>query len=165
MGDEWTTDVPAALAHSTGALEFKNAETGYGQWLSFGDINLSAGTPWANAEGATISFWFKPDVLTSDMRMFQAYDSDTAAGYMPAGLHFNSVTVGEEPDQTVEWGVQSWGGNPWKTIVPTGAIESGQWYHLAITYKDNVSTTYLNGQKTGTALNRYFDYYPDDGHA
>ena len=155
IGDEWTTDTPAALTHSTGALEFKSD---YYQWVNFGDINLSAGTPWANADGATISLWFKPDVLTADMRMFQAYDSDTSAAYMPAGLHFQPVTVGEEPDQTTEWAIQSWGGNPWKTVVPEGSVQSGQWHHLAITYKDNVSTTYLDGQQTSTALNRYFDY-------
>ncbi len=155
VGDEWTTDVPAALSHSTGALEFKSD---FMQWVNFGDINLSAGTPWANADGATISFWFKPDVLTADMRMFQAYDSDTAAGYLPAGLHFHSATVGEGEGATVEWGIQAWGANPWKTTVPTGSIESGQWHHLAMTYKDNVATTYLNGQETSTALNRYFDF-------
>jgi len=73
ISNGWDSDVPAALTHSTGSLDFG---THGAQFVDGGYIGITTDT---RSKGATVSVWLNPASLTDDMRLWGQIRTTTQA--------------------------------------------------------------------------------------
>ena len=141
-GNPWVTDTPTALAHSSGSLDFESTNT---QSVNGGAIGLSSTS---SSGGATVSMWIKPEDISDENRPFSQVNGSTNTGGATRLYEDGSFDV--------------WGGSGihYQKVVPTTtppAIQTGNWYHVALTWSGNTVSAYVNGQFTGSGTSN-FDY-------
>ena len=146
FGDEWSADVPAALSHSTGSLEFKKD---YMQNLTVGDLNLSNVPEMGNAPGVTMSMWIKPTTLADDTRLFGTPNG--VPNTYSAVLRLNE-----------NGSIYAWAPATWYSVAPAGTVETGKWQNVTTTFSDDGMTVYVDGKPVGSCDPAVFDYVGGD---
>ena len=141
-GTEWSTDTPAALAHSSGALDFE-AGTGSGDWVNGGAIGLSSTSA---GGGATVSMWIKPESLSNENRPFSQANR--------SGAEVAGATRLYSDGKLDVWGGSS-PGTGYQTVAPASTIQTGTWQHVALTWSGNTVSAYVDGQFTGSATSNF----------
>ena len=148
---DWVSDTPAQPAHSTGSLDF---EGGIGTtYMDGGNIGIRTDE---NGGEATVSLWFKPRNMNDDNRILvpTGFGTTVCCG---AGLggHIHSRADGS---------IEIWRGNAWLPTTDPGALEEGEWHHLAFVWVEDDVTTYVNGDEQFTVESN-FDFDADNGIA
>jgi len=148
---DWSSDIPAQLAHSTGALDFEGGTPL--TYMDGGNIGLRTD---ADGGDATVSLWFKPRNMNDDNRILvpTGFGTTVCCG---AGLggHIHSRADGS---------IEIWRGNAWLPTTDPGALEEGEWHHLAFVWVEDDVTTYVNGDEQFTVESN-FDFDADNGIA
>ena len=151
-GGGWTSDTPAALSHSTGALTFSAASS---QYVDGGELGLSSV---AANDGVTISLWIKPTSFPDSMRLFEQFgppSSTLSSPYPNGGIAFVnfSPTVGS----LFGWDNE---GLTWRMFAPTCQLVVNQWHHLGFVWRGSHLFAYVNGNLVGD-MSMTFDFDRD----
>ena len=143
-GSGWNTDVPAELAHSSGSLAFSSAGTNY---VNGGALGLSAtGT----VGEVTLSFWLKPQTL-GDTRLLSQLEFPSKN---PAGaVQINSTDFRTGTLQVLN--VSTSNVASFTALSPSGAISTGIWQHVALTWRGNQVSCYIGGNRVGGNTNAF----------
>ncbi len=124
---------------------FKNAvfTTGYGSGQAY-DFNGNNGVRLPDnlikSSEYTVSFWMKPESLTTHTpAFFAATDVDHWYSFIPGSAWFTP--------NTLIW--SNYLGN-WNQVVHSATAPLNQWEHVAITYSNTTMSLYINGVLTGS---------------
>jgi len=142
-GSGWNTDVPAPLAHSSGSLAFSSAGTNY---VNGGALGLYAtGT----VGEVTLSFWLKPQTL-GDTRLLSQLEK--APSKNPSG----SIQISASADfRTGKLQVFNATSGLYTALSPAGALSTGVWQHVALTWRGSEVTCYIAGNRIGITTNAF----------
>jgi hypothetical protein len=131
----------AGLGSST-ALDL-NSENSY---VDCGKLGLTAGA--AGGE-ATVSIWLHPDRLSADTRIVGHIGGAASQAGVLRALGNGAIEV--------------WNGAAWHQIARQGSLNVGYWQHLALVWKGDSVTAYVNGIAQQTAKSR-FDFGAKNGN-
>ncbi len=121
-----------------------NSENSY---VDCGKLGLTAGPTGGEA---TVSIWLHPDRLSADTRIV------TQVGVGGAASQAGTVRA------LGNGALEVWNGEAWLQIAPQNSLNVGYWQHLALVWKGDSVTAYVNGIVQQTAKSR-FDFGAENG--
>ncbi|MGN1097595.1 MAG: stalk domain-containing protein, partial [Clostridia bacterium] len=127
-----------------GKESFAEGKTGYGVKFSGSGsyVSLDRGIV-EYLDDCTISSWIKADEVNTWQRVFD-FGSDTSS-YM-----FLSP---KSSDGTIEFAIKTSDMRNEQEIFTNVSLETGKWYHIAVTLEGNTGIIYLNGSEVGRSEN------------
>jgi hypothetical protein len=151
-GGGWDTNTPAALASSTGSLDFDTASS---QYVNGGHIGVSST---GLNKGATVSVWLKPKSLIQDMRLWGQLNHNTSTPHPLGAISLGSTVNG--------WVLQGFypPGDRWLPIMPYNAYVTNVWQHFCFVWTEDQLVTYQNGNPVG-GMDHAFEFDRDTGTA
>ncbi len=151
-GGGWDTDVPAALAYSTGSLDFDTASS---QYINGGHIGVSST---GLKKGATVSVWLKPKSRIQDMRLWGQLNHNAATAHPLGAIGLRNDANG--------WALRGFYPplNIWSPIMPYNAYATNEWQHFCFVWTKDQLVTYQNGNPVG-GMDHTFEFDLDAGTA
>ncbi|MCF6291400.1 MAG: hypothetical protein L3J03_10455 [Desulfobacterales bacterium] len=112
---------------------------GIGDYVDMGDILNTVFGSTSNA--FTITAWLKPTVLTAGVTNHQTANTFIAKA---SDLYNDNIEIGVNPNGTLHLYLDTQGRDSYADLGVAGAIQTGQWTFVAITYDNGTVTATIN---------------------